>query len=244
MPTDYFESQIEISENDYTMTIADGKVEAKIDSAVYDATPSIRDTLHNMLESQFLGFKLSNRKAYKLSNPTKTRVEHADGRKNYILEVEPMRIKISFQSVTLTRCDKDRNVVADHQTEKKNLVDLVSKHHKDEALMSLLKSYSVSVDDPDDELVHLYEIRDALCRKFGNEKAARSELNIPKSKLNRFRILCNEEPLKQMRHRGKKYGTLRDATIDELSEAREIARIMIEAYLKYLDKTTSCSVSS
>ena len=88
--------------------------------------------------------------------------------------------------------------------------------------------------DPDDELVHLYEIRDALSTKFGSEKAARNALKISYDNWSRFGQLCNDEPLRQGRHRGKKYEA-RDATNAELSEARRIAQAMIEGYLRYLD---------
>jgi hypothetical protein len=251
-PTDYFESPIEIKQDDYTMMIADGKVEAKIDSAVYDATPSMRDSLHDVLNSRFLSYQLSSRKAYKLSKPTKTRVEHADGRQDYILEVEPGHLKITFHPITLLYYDKDGNVVADAQTERaKSLDDLVSKHYKDEVLKSLLRSYNASVSDPDDELVHLYEIYEALSRKFRGNKMADSRKAIstlgkyqnlsPKKweeKWKKFTGLCNDAPLKQGRHGGK-HETLRDATDAELSEARGTAQAMIEAYLKYLDVTAT-----
>jgi hypothetical protein len=234
-PPDYFESQIDIKEGDCTMIIANGKAEAKIDSAIYDATPSIRDTLHDVLNSRFLGFQLSSRKAYNLSSPTKTRVEHADGRKDYIMEVEPMQIDIIFHPITLLHCDTDGNVIADGQTEKmKCLGDLVRKHANDEVLKSLLKSHNASVSDPDDELVHLYEIRDALSRRFGSDARARSTLGISKREWSDFGKLCNIEPLKQGRHRGE-HKTLRYATDIELSEVRGTAKVMIEAYLKYLD---------
>jgi hypothetical protein len=36
------------------MTIADGKVEAKVDSAIYDVNPSMRKELHDGLNDRFL----------------------------------------------------------------------------------------------------------------------------------------------------------------------------------------------
>jgi hypothetical protein len=240
-PPDYFESKIEIKQGDYTMIIADGKVEAKIDSVVYETNPLMRDALHDALESRFLSFQLSFRKRYNLSNPTKTRVEHTDGRKDYVLEVEPGHIKTTFHPVTLSKCDKDGNVVADHQTERmKNLNYLVNNHYKDETLRSLLKSHNSSIKDPNNELLYLYEIRDALYHKFGGERAVISALKtINHTDWSWFGNLCNEEPLRQGRHRGKKYNEPRDATEDELSKARAIAQAMIEGYVQYLDTTTT-----
>ena len=63
-PPDYFEDQIDLSRNDYAMTIADGKVEARIDSAIYDANPSMRKELHDGLNDRFLGVQLLTHRAY------------------------------------------------------------------------------------------------------------------------------------------------------------------------------------
>ena len=92
--------------------------------------------------------------------------------------------------------------------------------------------------DPNNELVHLYEIREALSTKFAGENAARSALGISSSQWARLGQLCNNEPLWQGRHRGKTGGALRDATEGELTEARGIARAMIEAYLQHLQAST------
>ena len=99
----------------------------------------------------------------------------------------------------------------------------------------MLRSYDAGVRDPTNELVHLYEIRDALSAKFGGESAARATLAITASQWSRLGQLCNNEPLCQGRHRGKTGEVLRDATEAELAEARGIARAMIEAYLQRID---------
>lgn len=38
----YFEEAVEISRQEYTMTIENGQVQAKIDSAIYEANPQMR----------------------------------------------------------------------------------------------------------------------------------------------------------------------------------------------------------
>jgi hypothetical protein len=85
-------------------------------------------------------------------------------------------------------------------------------------------------------LVHLYEIRDALKTKFGGDGETRDALAISRKTWSRFGNLADHEPLRQSRHRGIHTGTLRDATKSELNEARDIARGMIEAYGRYLEK--------
>lgn len=95
----------------------------------------------------------------------------------------------------------------------------------------MLRSYDAGVRDPNNELVHLYEIRDALSVKFGGESSARAALAITASQWSRLGQLCNNEPSRQGRHRGKTGEALRDASEGELVETRGIARAMIEAYL-------------
>ena len=46
-------------------------------------------------------------------------------------------------------------------------------------------------------------------------------------------------PLRQGRHRGNNVGVLRDATEGELVEARDYVRVMIEAYLQYLEESAA-----
>jgi hypothetical protein len=91
------------------------------------------------------------------------------------------------------------------------------------------------MNDPDKGLAPLYNIRDGLFTKFGGEKQACTTLKISKSDWSDLGILCNPEPLQQGRHPGWHYENLRDATGDELSKARRIAKDMIKAYILYLE---------
>ena len=238
-PPDYFEVPIEIVRDDYTLTIANGKAEARLDSAAYEADPLIRQTLHEGLNDRFLGVQLLTHRAYELSRSTMTRV-HPDGRKDFFLEAEPARIVITGHPVDFQVRDKDGNIIADSKRDriekKRSLADLVSTYRaSDETLASLLRSHDAAVRDPNNELVHLYEIRDALSVKFGGDSEARSTLGISSGDWSRFGLFCNNEPLRQGRHRGKTGAALRDATEPELVEARRIARGMTEAYLLHLE---------
>jgi len=147
---------------------------------------------------------------------------------------------MSGGSVDFRITDKDGNIIADSKRDrierKKSLADLVSAHRASDGLLAaMLRSYAESVRDPNNELVHLYEIRDALAVKFRGEKPARAALAITESQWSRLGQLSNSEPLRQGRHRGKTGEALRDASEGELIEARGIARAMIEAYLQYLE---------
>jgi len=238
-PPNYFEAPIKIARDDYTLTIADGKAEARIDSAIYDANPTMRQSLHDAMNDRLLGVQLLSHRSYELARSTMTRV-HPDGRKDVFLEVEPARIVMTAHPVDFHVRDRNGNIVVDSKRDriekKRSLVDLVSIYRaSDGTLASLLRSYDAAVRDPNNELVHLYEIREALSVKFGGEEALRSTLSISSSQWSRIGELCNNAPLRQGRHRGKTSGVLRDATESELTEARGIARTMTEAYLRYLD---------
>lgn len=134
--------------------------------------------------------------------------------------------------------EKGRAVVdtkRDRVEKKVELAELAAAHASDHVLASMLRSFDTAVRDPDNELVHLYEIRDALVARFGTEAAARTAIKLDKKRWSTLGRLCNDEPLKQGRHRGSKPAVpLRDATEGELSEARDIARAMIEAYARSL----------
>jgi hypothetical protein len=242
-PPDYFEELIKISRHDYAMTIANGKVEAKINCGVYDADPSIRQRLDDGLNDRFLGVQLLTHRAYELSKSTMARV-HRDGRKHIFIGLEPARIVMSGGTVDIRVTDRDGNVVSDSWRDrierKRSLAELVAKYRSTDGLLaSLLRSYDAAVRDPNNELVHLYEIRDALSVRFGGEPAARAMLGIISSQWSRMGQLCNSEPLRQGRHRGKTGGALRGASERELNEGREIARAMIESYLRHLESSTS-----
>lgn len=242
-PPAYFEEPIEISRQDYTMTIADGQVQAKIDSAIFEADPDMRQRLHDALNDRFLGVQLFAHRAYELSRSSKTRV-HPDGRRDIFIEPEPARIVFSAGAVDIQITDKDGNVIADSKRDriekKKSLTELIGTHRPTDSLLtSLLNSQAAAVRDPNNELVHLYEIRDALFVKFGGESATRTALGIGGTAWSRFGQFCNNEPLRQGRHRGKTSGVLRDATEAELTEARGIARTMIEAYLRHIEASAN-----
>ena len=241
-PPDYFEEAFEIPHQDCTMTIADGKVRAEIEPATFEANPNMRKELHDVSNSMFLTELFSTRRAYKLSKSTMTRVD-PDGLRHFFLEAEPGHYQISGKTVDSQVTDKDGNVISDSKRDriekKRRLRELVSKHYAiDATLASLLQGYDRAVRNPNSELVRLYEIREALIKKFGNKKSALSKLDISSSKWDRFGRLCNDPTLRQGRHGGRAGEALRDATEGELTEARETARAMIDGYLNHLEAPT------
>jgi hypothetical protein len=241
-PANYFEEPIEIHRDDYVMTIADGKAEARVATDVFDRDPSIRQLLHNGLNDRLLGAQLLMHQAYSLSKSSMVRVDD-EGRRHIFLEVSVV-CGSSVGSPDLLITDKHGNVVLDTRKDriekKKSLFELIEKHRAKDALLdAMLRSHQGSVGDPDNELVHLYEIRDTLSKKFGGDTEACSAIGIKHSDWKRLGGLANGEPLRQGRHRGFNAGALRDATEAELGEGRRIARLMVEGYLEHLQRVSA-----
>lgn len=161
-------------------------------------------------------------------------IQHrADGAKMiYVLEVVDVIGPIRDDLVIKNGAG---NVVADTKAERIAsetgfLLSFMPKLMKSPALRAMLKSYGQAVQDPDDELVHLYEVREGAAKRYGNDSAARSALRITRADWQTIGRLANHEPLRQGRHRGRRSTELRDATPEELATSRSIARRIIEAF--------------
>ncbi len=239
-PSDYFEDEIRFKRDDYEMIIGKGKVEAKVAPDTYIKNSLMRDELHRSLDDRFLGAQLVAHKPYELSKSSMYHL-HPDGRRDITVFPESCILTLAVGTVDIIVKDKNGNVISDSRKdrieEKKTLSELVEKYRdSDPTAASILRSYKTAVNDANNELVHLYEIRDALSRRFGGESAACQVLHtISTTAWSRLGQLANNEPLRQGRHRGKNPGILRDATDAELTEARKIARQFVEAYLEFLD---------
>jgi hypothetical protein len=115
------------------------------------------------------------------------------------------------------------------------VLDLIaSKAVERPTLAAVLDSYSRSITDPANELVHLYEVWDALTTHFGSEAEAMRSLGISGGQKRTLTKLANVEPVSQGRHRGKDLGKLRSATDAELEAARTLVRGWIVALARML----------
>jgi hypothetical protein len=237
-PPDYFEERVEIARPDCSIVIDSGRAEARVPPEHYPDDHSFRNYLHEELNARFLAAQVLCHKPYTLSKPTLHRV-HPDGRIDAWVFTEPATMTFTGGITDFITRDSAGNVVSDTRRERidkrKDLAERAAAHATtDDTANAILRSYSAAVYDPANELVHLYEIREALARRFANEATAIATLSLSSTRWSRLGRLANDEPLKQGRHRGRQAGALRDATKEELSEAREIARSMVESYLRYL----------
>ncbi len=239
-PADYFEQRINVSQDHYELEIESGSARARIPFGNFANDGATRHKIHASLDRRFRAVQAMTHTPYELAAPSQCQ-QSPDGRKHHTLFAESGSIQILGQSIDFAITDANGNVVADSRADrlklKREFAERVAQvGERDALLVAILDCYSHAVNDAANELVHLYEIRDALSKRFGNETNARHELSIPKRRWSRLGKLSNDEPIKQGRHRGKALANMRDATSDELQECRDIAFELIAKYLDYVEK--------
>lgn len=135
--------------------------------------------------------------------------------------------------------DKDGNVIYDSKIEKEQKAcrfqEKALRHLNNDILRKLLNSYDAANRNPENEFVHLYEIRDALVKFFEKDSVAREKLGVSSKDWSLFGKYTNNGELEQSRHRGMHLGRHRRATSEELATVRNLAHQMIDKYLDYLD---------
>jgi hypothetical protein len=128
-----------------------------------------------------------------------------------------------------------RDTKKDRIERKHQLSTLIAKHRSsDPTLGRMLDGIDAARRDRADELVHLGVVFEAFQTRVRASDFATFKSH--ETACERLRILCNDSRLRQGRHRGlTPEQPLRDATQDELDEARTLAQRLVEAYLEWLD---------
>lgn len=239
-PSNYVEESISLASNGWALEISDGKALAVVEPSFFSENPNIDEELRQKIDSRLRVIQLMTHKPFDLSNTNRTDTLE-NGAQRYYVQPHSMIQGSSIERVDTIVKDKDGRIVADSKRDRLNkqerYASLIEKYcPSDNTLRSMLDSYRASVSDPDNELVHLYEIREVLVARFGSKKNALNALSGISSSWEKIGKLANSLPLKQGRHRGKYTSGLRNAEASELECARHSASCLIEKYLKYLEK--------
>ena len=244
-PPNFLEEPLSLRTDEYGLAANDGKAVATGEVGDSALDPTLQAQIHNRLHAHFIATQVITHKPFDLSAFTSYRL-HADGRKDVTLRVQPAILHVSAGNLDLVLKDAAGNVLRDTRAERiateRTLGELVHSHREnDAAAAAILSSYESAVQDPDNELIYLYEIRDAMAVRFGGHASAISQLQLSQSAWDTLGALANVEPLRQGRHRGRRAGQLRNATPSELEKARAIARHIIQRYFGYLDSVPNPS---
>jgi hypothetical protein len=243
-PENYFEDPIDLKFDGGHIKIQNGIVNAIIDPVVYDSKASMTNDLNELIKSRFFAMQLLTHREFSISDAPARTDFREDGTKNYHIMIEPAVIKMSAEPIDIIVKDRYGNVISDSRKERKDLdehfISLVGKYiTKDTLLFKMILSYNKSVNDPENELIHLYEIRDALNEFFGSQTIAIAKLGISNNEWNELGKLANSIPVKQGRHRGKSLSELRNADNEELDRARKCGVKLISKYLMYLENNVT-----
>lgn len=239
-PAKAVESELSIVGEGFEFLISNGKIEAKLDQEILTARKSLRNEFEEMLRHTLIGFEVAAHLPIVISAPNVIEVR-ADGSKTTVIEAKPGVAIADGWPADISGALRDGTVVDSAKariSEQQHFSSNAARYASNDLTFArMLRSYSAAVHDPEDELIHLYEIRDALQTHFGKKKKALSELDIHDEQWKRLGDISNDLPLTQGRHRGQNASGLRAATEDELNEARRIARSLIKAYIQFLSKS-------
>lgn len=241
-PGDFFEKPIKIKHEDYEVSVEGGRIQARIRPDAYDHEVVTAKVILEEIKLRFSSHQLFSRRAYKLSGPSETR-SHVDGRQGARFFAEGVMLMSDVGSPDTLMKDTNGTIVIDSRRERSEREErfvrkVENSRGKHNLVNHMLQSYSAAIEDTPNELVHLYEIQDALMKSLGKKRAV-AVLGIRREDWGRFNETCNTKPFRQGRHRGRNLGSLRDATQAELEEARAFARRLIEGYLEYISDSSA-----
>jgi hypothetical protein len=246
-PEDFFEVPFRCGNAECDLLVEGGKAVATLRVAQFPADPQVEDGACKLFESACRVRHLQVRQTYRIQGPTL--YIYVAGARCCVLRPGPAVLRLVGGTPDVTLRDAAGNVVVDEKAKRLaeeraqrearekaeriardtlELDVLASKLAHSPLLESMVASYERSIEDPGNEFLYLYEVRDALKKHYGGEKKACQTLNIaPEWKW--LGKLANREPLEQGRHRGEHAPGLRSATDTELQEARQIIRRWIVA---------------
>jgi hypothetical protein len=232
-PADFFEAE-------YAGSLTHGQVLADRGRAVVtlavaaDPVPApILDGTADEVRALFLAQQLVVRRMFELRRPTITQHE-ADGGLGITVSLADLAVQANAPTgeaiithpdgtVTDTRAERIASDAA-------FVAALAPKLVQSPVLRAMVESYGHAVRDPANELVHLYEVRDAAAKHYGSDRRARKALGVTHAEWQTLGRLANSEPLRESRHRGQHPAGTRPATDEELTAARTVARRIIEAF--------------
>ncbi len=233
-PEAFVEEGYSYRNSEFGLEIADGQAIATLAVAQDPIDADCKNRIQQHVADLFAVQRVLTQQSVELSGPT---IQYHYGDKTVI----PLSLAVDVGCGTdigrlecIVRNERG-DVVSDSRADRvaqqtANLDSLTPRLSSSPVLRTIIASYEQALRDSADELVHLYEIRDALSTHYGSEGSARQSLGVSKGEWRRFGELTNHLPLTQGRHRGNHSGALRSATPEELREARSIAKSWILAF--------------
>jgi len=182
-PKDYFEKDMKIHIGGRTLEISqDGIVKLEIceqDIKNLDIY-KLRDSLTQQLSTLFLGVQSITGEVYNLE-PTGLYERYPDGSRSHLLSAT---VNIDSCKAFMDFIIKDKNGRVIQNTKKERIAHkqktaklIKSFFYKDLCLRSILYSYERSLKEPDNRLIHLYDIKAAIENQIDEQIKKKSKSN-------------------------------------------------------------------
>jgi hypothetical protein len=247
-PKDYLDNPVHISTQNLTLDISNGQIDASL--KYYTDTPraemwEIEMVISRKINNLFRFVRITKRKPFSFNIYT-VQMRLADGTIYRIIKSEPTNaILTTTPAAPITPEEATKRA----QAEQERVTQAIKYTKNDVTLEFMINSYIAAADDPENELIHLYDVMDALREKFEvqsrNPITSRHDTNntvINKLQItgkrdqtwNRLENLAFEK--QQGRHKGRHHTNPQNATSEELDEARVITRFLISKYIDYLER--------
>lgn len=232
-PVDLLNEPITVEFGRVNLRIEAGVAIAEVDADLFELSPNLTLSIANRIRAQLLPHVMRKATGLVLDNQPQLVVTRPDGSSELYLEGTAI---VSITDTLHVQIIENGTVTFDSEQaardEDSELADLLSESADDALLQKLMNSYFTAMRDKANELIHLYEISEALKVRFGGkrkEKDVADVLGVAYSKLQKLFMLCHA-PSKTSRHRGAETGPLRELSSSEVYEARDICRSLIRAY--------------
>jgi len=249
-PKDFLKEEDVTYKGGIDLEIGDGKMRATIEIETFEKSEDIQNELTQFIENRMYAVLLEKNVSFELGKPSRTDLSEDGILTSYAGKITLTQTTSSSMDVRVIR---DGRIVADTKQEREDKqkwrIKAIETHRlTNDALDLMLHSYAMALKHSKYELVHLYEVRDALARKFNDKKRkthACTTLGIDKDNWDKFGSIANCCHIRHSRHVGKSVSSprdsassiksLRDAKPCELSFVRRFVLRCIDNYLTYLD---------
>lgn len=242
-PKDFFEEKCSVAFADGSIAIEDGLAIGEFGGSYYADASNFRDAAHAQLEAAFLAQQVHAKRPYSLKGSS-IALKHADGRQDIsVFFAETLSISFAISSADFVHFDGNGNVVQDTKADRLKeqaqfREDVARLLPSDPTLRRMLQSFRNALNDRENLLIHLFEIREALGSALGGEKAVRETVGVTERDWRKFGVLANNAPLLEGRHRGK-HSDLRAATQAEVTWSLDFAQSVIDGYIQSRRETVA-----
>lgn len=236
-PPDYFEAPVRLTRDAYTIVIAEGKVDVRVEALLYYSDSLLEEALREAVNDWFVGAQLANRRAYTLSDCSVSRADF-----DVIAHAQPGP-KLTQATPPVAPADAEASDQETAVPEAGSLEDGPTMAEQSDSLSasdplldSLRRRYDLALADPIQEFTRLCAVPIALSTRFGSERAARVALSVNESQWSMLFELANIECA---RNQAVQENAIPQPEVSEArrAQARAITLRMILAYLRYTNRS-------